>query len=366
MGREDSEDYRSILQHGAPLLDTRSPIEFSRGAFPGAVNLPLMNDAERHEIGIRYKEAGQAAAIELGHELVQGELREQRIAAWCQFARDNPGGYLYCFRGGLRSNTAQQWMREAGIDYPLVRGGYKAMRRFLIDELLLSVAQARLVLIGGKTGTGKTRVIDALARQVDLEGLANHRGSSFGHLVDPQPSQIDFENALSIGFMRLLAAGEAPIVLEDEGRLVGRLALPEQLREKMQSSALLLVEEPVVQRVQVIYEDYVLDLQARYRARHGAAGDAQHRQQLLDGLARIQRRLGGELYQQIEALMQQAFAAEAALAESLHRQWIEALLLQYYDPMYDYQMGKREGEVLRRGNRAEITAAAAELSGGLL
>ena len=91
----------------------------------------------------------------------------------------------------------QQWLREAGIDYPLVLGGYKAMRRFLIDELSRSVARADIVLIAGKTGSGKTRVINTLTRAIDLEGLAHHRGSTFGQLLQPQPSQIDFENCIS-------------------------------------------------------------------------------------------------------------------------------------------------------------------------
>jgi len=294
--------------------------------------------------------------------LVKGDLREQRTAAWCQFAGEHPEGFLYCFRGGLRSNTAQQWMGDAGVNYPLVRGGYKAMRRFLLEELVQSVSRASFVLVGGKTGSGKTRVIEALQRQVDLEGLAHHRGSSFGHLVDPQPSQIDFENALSIALMQLLAVNTAPIILEDEGRLIGRVSLPEELREKMQSSPLLVVEEPLAQRIQVILEDYVHDLGRRYAERYGLEGAARHQRALSEGLARIERRLGGALHQQLQALMQQAFAS-ATDADDVHRQWIEALLVQYYDPMYDYQMGKREGEILERDSRENIIALAAEISG---
>jgi len=101
----------------------------------------------------------------------------------------------------------QRWLREEGIDYPLITGGYKAMRQFLLQELERSVASASFVLISGRTGSGKTRVITRLARGVDLEGLANHRGSSFGQMTTPQPSQIDFENAIIMSLMRLLATG---------------------------------------------------------------------------------------------------------------------------------------------------------------
>ncbi len=182
-----------------------------------------MSDAERAQVGICYKQQGQDAAIKLGHQLVSGELKAQRLAQWAAFARQHPQGYLYCFRGGLRSQTVQRWLREEGIDYPLVIGGYKAMRRFLLEELERSLASASFVLVSGKTGTGKTRVIAHLARAVDLEGLANHRGSSFGQMPTPQPSQIDFENGLSIALLRLLAKSSGPIFLEDEGRLIGCL-----------------------------------------------------------------------------------------------------------------------------------------------
>jgi tRNA 2-selenouridine synthase len=359
VAREDTSDYRSLFVRDVPLIDTRAPVEFARGAFPTAVNLPLLTDDERHQVGIRYKESGQAAAIELGHQLVAGEVRDERTEAWCRFAREHPEGYIYCFRGGLRSSTAREWMGEAGVDYPLVIGGYKAMRRFLLEELERSVGRARFLLVAGKTGVGKTRVIDALPMAVDLEGLARHRGSSFGRLLDPQPSQIDFENALSIALMRKLHASAGSLVLEDEGKLVGRVSLPPSLREKMRSSGLLLVEESVAARVQVIFEDYVLDLGQRYGERHGDKGPALHSQHLREGLARISKRLGGVLYREVEELMQRAFDG----APELHRQWIEMLLVKYYDPMYEYQIQQREGEVVARGSRDDIIRIAGEFTG---
>jgi tRNA 2-selenouridine synthase len=362
--RADTRDYRKIFMQGRPLFDTRAPVEFARGAFPAAVNLPLMNDSEREQVGIRYKQAGQSAAIALGNELVCGAVKEARIQAWCNFAEAHPDGYLYCFRGGLRSQTSQLWMRDAGCDYPLVLGGYKAMRRFLLDQLESSIEAGRFILIAGKTGTGKTRVIDAVDSAVDLEGLAKHRGSSFGRLLDPQPSQIDFENRLSIDLLRLLAAGGPTVLLEDEGRLIGRVTLPDSLCEKMQASPLLVVDEPVEQRIQVILEDYVCDLGERYNRSWGDEGVVRHRQHLLEGLARIKKRLGDERYATIEKQMIAAFDHQVGGGdENQHRQWIETLLVDYYDPMYEYQMNKREGRVLARGSRAEIIALARESVG---
>ncbi len=362
--RPDTKDYRQIFLQGLPLMDTRAPVEFARGAFPNAFNLPLMSDDERKQVGIRYKEAGQQAAIELGQQLLAGDIKQQRLALWHQFVIDHPEGYLYCFRGGLRSRTTQQWMRENGDEYPLVEGGYKAMRRFLIDEMEVSIDRAKLVLVAGKTGTGKTRVIEGLPRVIDLEGLARHRGSSFGRLPDPQPTQIDFENSLSIDFLRLLKDGDTHVILEDEGKLIGRTALPDRLRDKMQLAPLLVVEESVAERVQVILEDYVQDLGERYSQARGESGPALHRQHLLEGLARIRKRLGGVLFAQLDTQMQAAFEQQFRDGdESLHRQWIEGLLVEYYDPMYEYQMSRREGEIIARGRRDEITMLARERHG---
>ncbi len=358
--RPDTANYRALFLNDVPMMDMRAPAEFIHGAFPCAHSLPLMTDEERARVGICYKQRGQAAAIELGHQLVAGELKAGRLAQWSDFARRNPEGYLYCFRGGLRSQTVQQWLREAGIDYPLVRGGYKAMRRFLLEELERSLAWADIVLISGKTGTGKTRAIQRLECSVDLEGLAHHRGSTFGQLPQPQPSQIDFENALSIALMKLLAGQQSRVYLEDEGRMIGRVSLPETLRERMAASPMAVVEQSLAERVEVIIEDYVLDLGRRFAAEHGESGPDLHREKLQDDLGRIRKRLGGERHQQISDIMAAAFVAQDESGDlALHRDWITALLEQYYDPMYEYQLAQRGGEVVFRGSRDEVVAWAA-------
>lgn len=355
--RPDTDDYRALFLNHTPMMDMRAPAEFAHGAFPSALSLPLMSDDERARVGTCYKRQGQAAAIELGHELVSGDIRAGRLAAWKAFAERFPGGYLYCFRGGLRSQTVRQWLRDEGIDYPLVLGGYKAMRRFLLEELERSVAAADLVLVSGKTGTGKTRVIARLARAVDLEGLANHRGSSFGQLPEGQPSQIDFENALSIALMKLLDRGSGRIFLEDEGRLVGRLYLPQCLRERMQGLPMAVVEQDLEQRVDVVLQDYIVDLGQRYLRLFGDDGPRLHAQKMQDDLARIRKRLGGQRYQQVSDMLAAAFAAQRAGRDiSRHREWIRLLLETYYDPMYEYQMAQRQGQVIFRGDRAAVTA----------
>ncbi|GAB5452172.1 MAG: tRNA 2-selenouridine(34) synthase MnmH [Halioglobus sp.] len=354
----DTDQYRALFLEATPMLDLRSPAEFSRGAFPSALSLPLMNDDERAQVGVCYKKNGQQAAIDLGHALVAGDIREQRVARWLEFARRHPGGCLYCWRGGLRSETVQRWLAEQGVDYPRVAGGYKALRRFLLEELERSLGSASMVLVSGKTGTGKTRVIERLQRAIDLEGLANHRGSSFGQMPTPQPSQIDFENSVSIEFMRLLDAHEepaSPIFLEDEGRLIGRVALPENLRVLMKQAPLLVVEEPLQARVDIVLEDYIHDLGERYARLYGPEGGQAHCEKMLADLDRIARRLGGERHQRVAAMLRGAFEQQWRTGDvSAHREWIAFLLERYYDPMYEYQLQQRDGERIFAGSRAAV------------
>lgn len=351
--RGDTADFARLFLDDIPLLDTRAPGEFAHGAFPCATSLPLMSDEERAAVGTCYKQQGQDAAIRLGHELVSGATREARLQQWRDFAAAHPEGYLYCFRGGLRSQIVQQWLAEAGVDYPRITGGYKAMRRFLLDTLEDRVQSSEFILVAGATGSGKTRLIEALPRSVDLEGLAHHRGSAFGHLLESQPSQIDFENALAIALLKLRAPG--PIFLEDEGRLIGRLSLPETLRERMAAAPLLVLEYPLEDRIDVVLEDYIVDLGGRFAAAYGAEGPARHRERLLNDLYRTRKRLGGERYQHIAALMAAAFDQQEQQGDpSLHRAWIGRLLEDYYDPMYRYQLSQRDGERLCTGDRTQL------------
>ena len=354
--RPDTNDFRSLFLNDTPMMDVRAPLEFGKGRFPHAVNAPLMSDDERHLVGLCYKEQGQDQAIKLGHQLVCGDIKATRLEAWNRFARQHPEGYLYCFRGGLRSHLVQQWLRESGVDYPLITGGYKALRRYLLDTLEDLIALSEFRILSGRTGTGKTRVLAQLPNPVDLEELANHRGSSFGRQVTPQPSQIDFENRLAIALLQATHHRGLTIYIEDESRLVGRCALPETLRARMASAPLLVLERPMAERVQIIREDYVEQMLADYIARDGrTVGWHNFRDYLLSALERIQRRLGGERYQRLNRTLEDALHAhrqEGSLAG--HNQWIEELLTDYYDPMYDYQLSQKTDRMILRGDPETI------------
>lgn len=363
----DRDLIRSLFLQNIPLMDVRAPLEFSQGAFPNAVNFPLMNDRERHDVGLCYKKNGQDAAIKLGYKLVSGEIKKQRLEQWQNFAKQNPNGYLYCFRGGLRSRTTQQWLKESGIELPLVNGGYKAMRRVLLDELEESIADLNFVILGGKTGTGKTWLLKELSQVIDLEQLAHHRGSSFGRFPDGQPSQIDFENTLSILLMKYRSRAMQNFWLEDESRLIGSRVLPQSLQEKMKQSPLVMLEEDLSYRIGVTLKDYVIDLEVYYQNYCASMIiDSENKsvqveafslfsEYLLSSLDRIKKRLGGERYQKIHQLMTDALAGHRANKDvSGHRQWIELLLTSYYDPMYEYQLEKKQSQIIFSGNSHQI------------
>lgn len=359
MTRADTRDFLNLFLNDVPIIDTRAPVEFEKGAFPTSVSLPLMTDDERAQVGTCYKQKGQQAAIELGHQLVSGEIKQRRVEAWVEFARQHPQGFLYCWRGGLRSETVQRWMREAGCEYPRILGGYKAMRRFLIDQQDAICANQPLVLIGGRTGSNKTDLVNALPGSVDLEGLAWHRGSSFGRRPQGQPTQLSFENALAVALLKALhteqvQAGQ-PIILEDEGRLIGRCSLPPVFQDAMSASPVVVLEVPLDERVEHSFKTYILDKLTEWQGVKGEeAGFEAFEQDLTDSLYRVRKRLGGVRYQETRAQMDEALAAHRNGNPDLHWDWILALLVDYYDPMYEYQLSKRGDRIVFRGDREAV------------
>ena len=335
-------------------MDVRAPIEFERGAFPCALNLPLLDDEQRHQIGCRYKEQGEEAAIALGLELATDDIRQLRLDAWREFYNKHPEAYLYCFRGGLRSRTTQSWLAQSGIHFPLITGGYKVMRRFLIDALESTVERSSPILVSGLTGSGKTRLLLEIDNHIDLEGLANHRGSAFGRdPLDFQPSQIDFENNLSIAFLKLRhRKATAEVFIEDEGRRIGRLSIPRSLFDKMRNSPRAILEESIENRTQLIREDYITAAWPDYQTVYGDDAEQVFSQFVLDNLQRIKKRLGGERFETVfrsfsKALKQLFTEAD----ESGFDEGIRILLKDYYDPMYEYQLDGKKPEILFRGNR---------------
>ncbi len=347
--------FREIVLEQRPLIDVRAPVEFEKGAFPGAVNLPLMDDEERRLVGIRYKESGNAAAVQLGKELV-GPVKAERTGAWAEFVRQRPDACLYCFRGGQRSQIAQAWLEEAGITIPRLEGGYKAFRNFLMHESERISAEADTLIIGGRTGSGKTLLIHRLDNAVDLEGIARHRGSSFGRRITPQPSQIDFENTLAYALIRHEASGHRQLVIEHESHNVGRVYIPKPVYENFMEGGLVILTAPMQERIEITFDEYVTAALGEYEEVFGAVeGPRRWFEDANAGIDRIRKRLGSERYGQIKQLFATAFASQLQTGDtSGHKPWIRMLLRDYYDPMYDYQIEKSPLPVLFRGNADEI------------
>ncbi|WGZ95844.1 MAG: tRNA 2-selenouridine(34) synthase MnmH [Candidatus Thiothrix putei] len=353
------DDLLHLFLQNVPLLDVRAPVEFHEGAFPCSTNLPLMDDDDRVEIGTRYKQQGQDAAIALGLQRVSGEIKAARVTAWQHFADKYPEGVLYCFRGGLRSRTSQQWLYEqTGIRYPRVQGGYKAMRRFLLEQLESLPRKISPIILSGRTGSGKTRFLRDLQQQIDLEACANHRGSAFGTQPTPQPSQISFENNLAIQLLRKCHQGQTTLVFEDESRTIGSLHLPDTFFETLLNAPLVLMQVPDEERVEISYQEYVVDNLAAFTAVHSGdaqAGFAAFSAYLLGSLAKVQRRLGGVRYQQAREMMERALQQQARdQSTTAHYDWVRFILLDYYDPMYDYQISKKQDRLVFTGSPAEV------------
>lgn len=345
----------SAIKKRQAFLDVRAPIEFAEGSLPGAVNLPILNNQERHQIGAEYKSSGPAAAIALGEKLISGSVRDERVRSWVGFYSSNTKAPLYCFRGGQRSLYAQNWLRDAGYNVQRVEGGYKRYRQLLIETLCTLPSQLDYTIVSGKTGSGKTKLIQSLSpniAKVDIEHLANHRGSAFGHTFTAQPSQVDFENKLSAELM-IQADISKHILLEDESRTVGAVTLPNLFFEKMNTSPTVVIDDPIPVRARRIYDEYV-----EFTYNHLTPSDNAKNilfERLRLSLLRIQKRLGGLRWGIAQDLLEKAFSStDMVLNFDIHVEWITYLLSNYYDPLYENGILKRSPKILFRGSWVEV------------
>lgn len=357
------DSFTKLFVGDTPLLDLRSPVEFTHGAFPCAINAPLLFDEEREAIGKTYKAKGQSAAIALGRELVSGVTRAERLANWCDLIERNPGAVIYCFRGGLRSQTVQTWLQESSVETARVEGGYKALRQFLINSIEQFSSEYKLIILAGKTGTGKTHLINTLPNSIDLEGIANHRGSAFGKLKEPQPNQINFENQLAIALLKLPRRHYKNLFMEDESRSIGSLSIPLCLHNKMADSTIAVIEESMEKRVDTILNDYIISNYLGYKSSNPEFAEKLFEEFLLSALQRISRRLGQENYAIAKQEMENAIKKQRSNdGPHHHRVWIERLLSSYYDPMYEYQLDQKKHRIIFRGNKTEFQNWSSHLS----
>lgn len=350
-------DFYRIVIDNIPLIDVRAPVEFIAGAFPMAFNQPIMDDEDRHLVGICYKQQGREAAFGLAFKRVSGRKKEERVAAWVEYVKQHPDALCYCFRGGMRSQTAQQWYEEeTGQKIQRLEGGYKAFRRYLIEQLDPAKIIGTPVILGGRTGVGKTILLHQLANSIDLEAIANHRGSTFGRHLTPQPSQIDFENRLACAILNHGHSGYSYMVLEDEGSYIGTRYIPKELAHYFNRDSMVLLECDLEYRISLTFEEYVSGAQQEYFACYNKENGLGHwYEDICNSIDRIKKRLGGERLKRVLALISAAHKEQLESGDSsLHRGWVKLLLSEYYDPMYDYQIEKSNRTIQFRGNTEEV------------
>ena len=359
-----SEKFEDLLITGVPFLDVRAEIEFSKGSFPTSTNIPILHDEERQIVGTCYKKNGREAAIKLAHSLIKGPTKKQRIKAWCEFATANPKTHIYCWRGGMRSNYAREWILASGINIPLIDGGFKALRHVIIDQITDAANHVPFVRIGGKTGTAKTDLVNAIEFSTDLEGHANHRGSSFGQRVSGVPTQINFENSLGIDLLRKRQAfPRRTLVVEDESRRIGSNFIPQEFYDKMRTANIAVIEMPIEFRVQRIAKEYVLQMTKEFLNAYPVDGWEMFVNYLTESLFRVRKRLGLENYKLIRSLMEDALRRQSDHGDTKgHEAWIVAMLRDYYDPMYAYQLEAQSNKIVFQAGYDEVLNWAIERS----
>jgi tRNA 2-selenouridine synthase len=215
------------------------------------------------------------------------------------------------------------------------------------------------VTLSGFTGSGKTQVLIKTNHPIDLEGLANHRGSAFGcDVLDAQPTQINWENQLSIAYLKHRHQfPKTRLLLEDEGPRIGRLIMPEGFNEKMTQSPSIFLERKLEQRISIILEDYISKNWPIYQQQYKEAANEKFSSFVLDNLARIEKRLGGIRYQKIKTSFTLALNHLFTTGENhLFEEGIHSLLVEYYDPMYQYQLQKKPSKILFSGTETDILA----------
>ena len=331
-----------LIKNKIPFIDVRAPSEFILGAVPTSKNLPILSNNERTEVGKMYKENGNEAAIEKGYSLVNGKIKDKRISNWIKFVKRNPQAQMYCARGGQRSKIAQNWLKEIGVDIDIVEGGFKALRNTCIEVLdSASSDNKEWIIIAGKTGSGKTKMIKQISNSIDLEGLANHRGSAFGGFETLQPTPVNFENKLAYQYLNI---SSNKVYIEDESKTIGRLVIPKKFFNKMNSSTLVLIQEPIENRIKNIYNEYVskeIELTDEHKVLIS----------LRSKLQKISKRLGGTNYKIVDNLIKDAFQKNDY---NIHYEWIKTLLESYYDKMYDYQINQKKDRCIESGTWDEI------------
>lgn len=306
------------LRDSIPLADVRSPGEYATGHIPGAVSIPLFDDEQRAEVGTVYKQEGSKNAVLRGIDLAAPEMSD-KLKRGLELSS---GGklLLYCWRGGMRSESMAWLFSVGGMETLVLRGGYKAYRNYILDWL---GRERKYIILGGLTGSGKTGILRKMkttgAQVTDLEGLASHRGSAFGALGQaPQPSTEHFANLL---YDDLSGMNEdEPVWLEDESRNIGTVFMPDCFYARMQTAPVIALMMSIETRMPRLLQEYT----------------SFPVEEIMTSVMKISRRLGGDRTRAaVEALQGGDFPTAIRIT------------LEYYDKSYHYGLSKRpKGQVI--------------------
>lgn len=301
------------LREQLPLVDARSEGEFAQSHIPGAINIPILDNAERIQVGTLYKQAGPEKATLKGFELVGPRFHLIQREALRKFPAKKL--ILYCWRGGMRSQILSWLLTQVGFEIYRLEGGYKTYRSFTYAAVRKPYS---LLMLGGKTGAAKTVLLQKLKERgeqvVDLEGLANHKGSSFGAIGQPaQPTVEQFENLLAEK-LREIHLDQA-LWVENESRRIGQIILPDSFYLQMTQSPRIEIDKTDEERIAHIASEYA----------------ALDQGELSAAVLRLQKRLGGDRTKQ----------ALEAIQTNQPEIWIPILLL-YYDKTYEFDLQRHE------------------------
>ncbi len=314
--RIDIEKFLS-LSKSLPVLDVRSPAEYNHAHIPGAYSLPLFTDEERKIVGTTYKQQGKEQAIKIGLEFFGPRMKNivEEVEELLKKTADNHRVLVHCWRGGMRSDAVAWLLNVYGIKVYLLIGGYKRFRRYVLDTFSFPF---QFKILGGYTGSNKTGLLKALEgkneKVIDLESIANHKGSAFGNIGMPtQPGQEMFENLLALELRN--KSDDTAIWLEDESQRIGLINIPHQLWKTMRQSPVYFLDIPFDARLQHIVEEY----------------GSLDREKLKEAIGRITQKLG-----HLNAKNAISFLDEGRVRDAF------SILLQYYDRFYFKSLHNRE------------------------
>lgn len=295
-----------------PVIDVRSPSEYQSGHIPSAINIPLFDDKERETVGIAYKNEGRETAILKGLDLIGPSISSKLKAAIDRAVGKNL--LVHCWRGGMRSEAMAWLFSLGGIETRVLDGGYKSYRNYILEKLS---ERRKMIILGGLTGSSKTHILNFIkgkgSQVIDLEFLANHKGSAFGSLgQQPQPTTEHFANILFEKWNGL--RDDHPVWLEDESRNIGTVFMPDPFYRNMQTSPAVILLVDIKTRLPRLLEEYSVYPPEILKA----------------SIRKISRRLGGDNTKEATEAVDRGDFAKA----------IE-ITLNYYDKAYLYGINKK-------------------------